>query len=206
MTDSSETEKQQGVKGFLSSELFLAALITIMTIFTAVTAYQASLMEGDSLKQFFIAQSDLTDSNSFYVEQGQELFYDQSVYDQYQIALLRGEEDVAEYYYEQLSQAGAEAVERSPDAPFDEQYQAELFSEAEGALTDFEASYDAAIAFNVKGDRLGLVTTILAVGLAFAAWAALAPEDSRIRIFFAVLGIFAFILAIVEYVRIMMTS
>ena len=190
----------------MSGEPFLAGLITIMTIFTAVSAYQASLMEGDSLKQFFIAQSDLTDSSSFYVEQGQELFYDQSVYDQYQIALLRGEEDVADYYYDQLSQAGVEAVERSPDAPFDEQYQAELFSEAEGALSDFQVAYDAAIAFNVKGDRLGLVTTILAVGLAFAAWAALAPEDSRIRIFFALLGIFAFVLAIVEYVRIMMTS
>lgn len=190
------------VQKILSSELLLTALITIMSIFTAVAAYQASLAGGDSLKHFFIAQSELTDASLLYLEQGQEIFYDQSVYDQYQVAILNGDEAAADYYLDQLSTAGREAVARSAHDPFGPTYQTALFAEAIATVADAEAAYDSAVAFNLKGDRLGLVTTILAVGLAFAAWGSLAQAASRQRQLFTLISLGAFLLASIEYLRI----
>lgn len=200
----SNTPQPNSIQRFLSSELLLAALITVMTIVTAITAYQGSLAEGESLNQFFVAQSELTDASLLYLEQGQEIFYDHNVYDQYQIALLNGEEAIADYYLDQLSEPGTAAVERANGKyPFTPDYEAELFAEAAVTVEDMEDAYELAMEFNVKGDRLGLVTTILAVGLAFSAWGALAPEESRQRMLFALLSLVALGLAIIEYVRIL---
>jgi hypothetical protein len=181
----------------------LALLITLMTILTAVAAYQAALAGGDSLKYFFIAQSELTDASVYYVEQGQEIFYDHTVYDQYQVALLAGDGARADYYLEQLSDAGWAAFERNPDAPFDAVYESALFDQANATVADAEEAYELAIEFNLKGDRLGLVTTILAIGLAFAGWGSLAKSESRQRMLFALLSMAALGLAAVEYGRIL---
>ena len=194
--------QQSGIKKILSSETFLAALITIMTVLTAVTAYQASLAGGESLTNFFISQGYLTDSSLFYVEQGQELFYDHTAYNEYQLALRRDDQETADYYLDQLSTWGYEAFERSPDDPFNDAYYNALFAEAQATLDAADESYDLAVEFNVKGDRLGLVTTILAVGLAFVAWASLAPAESRQRALFSLFGFLALVLAIIEYGRI----
>lgn len=205
MGTSPETAEHQpgSMRKILSNELLLATLITVMTIFTAVAAYQASLAGGDSLKYFFIAQSELTDASLLYVEQGQEIFYDQSVYDQYQVALLNDDEEIADYYLNQLSAAGAAAVERSAQDPFDLAYQNALFAEAIATVAEAEAAYDLAVTFNLKGDRLGLVTTVLAVGLAFAAWGSLAAAESRQRPLFTLLSLIALLMAIIEYLRIL---
>jgi hypothetical protein len=203
-TSSTTTPSQSGaIHAFLTNDILLAALITIMTIFTAVAAYQASLASGDSLKYFFIAQSELTDASLLYVEQGQELFYDLNAYDQYQMALLNEDEETADYYLGQLTTAGAAAVERAPDDPFDAEYEQAMYTEAVATVEAADEAYDLAVVFNVKGDRLGLTTTILAVGLAFAAWASLAAAESRQRWLFALLGLVSLVIAAVEYVRIM---
>ena len=195
------------IQKVLENESFLMTMITTMTILTAVAAFQSALAGGESLKYFFMAQSKLTNASSLYVERGQELFYDQSVYDQYQIALLGGDEAAASYFYNQLSDAGVAAVDRSVDAayPFDEAYEEVLFAMAKAESVEADVAFDLAGKFNQKGDRLGLVTTILAVGLAFAAWASLAVAGSRTRFFFSLFGLLSLLLAAGEYVRILMT-
>jgi hypothetical protein len=199
------TDRQPGVfQAILTNEMFLAALVTVMTIFTAVAAYQGSLASGDSLKNFFIAQSALTDASLLYVEGGQAIFYDQSAYDQAQLSLHNEDLDAAAYFLDQLSEPGAAAVSRIPDDyPFDAEYEKAMYAEAIATVEDADDAYDQAIIFNVIGDRLGLVTTVLAVGLAFAAWAALAPADSRQRQLFALLGLISLIAGAIEYFRIM---
>lgn len=199
------TPRQPGaIQAFLTSETLLAALITIMAVFTAVASYQASLASGDSLKNFFIAQSELTDASLLYVEQGQSIFYDQAAYDQYQLALLNEDEEAAEYHLGQITEAGTAAIERAPDDPFENvEYQNAMYADAIATVEAADDAYDEAIVFNVIGDRLGLVTTILAVGLAFAAWGSLAPAESRQRMIFAALGLVGLVLGGIEYIRIM---
>ena len=202
-TPPAESPPLHGWQKFLANENVLAFLITVMTILTAVAAYQASLANGDSLKHFFIAQAEFTDATLFYIEQGQEIFYDHQVYDQYQIALLEEEQARATYYLAQLSDPGTAAFNRNPQAPFDTQYYNTLYAQAKTTVQDGEEAYELAVEFNLKGDRLGLVTTILAVGMAFAAWGSLAKADSRQRILFTGLGLVALGLAIIEYGRIL---
>lgn len=206
MSVTTEKKPLNNVQRFLASENLLAGLITVMTIFTAVVAYQVNLANGDSLKNFFIAQATLNDATLYFIEQGQELFYDHNVYDQYQIALLEQNNARATHYAGQLSTLGQEALARNPNEyPFDTLYEEAIYSQAWESVAEATEVYQLAVDFNLKGDNLGLVATILAVGLAFAAWGSLAKEASRQRMFFAGLSMVALLIATIEYLRITTT-
>jgi hypothetical protein len=205
MQSASMTNEPQmrGIRAFLSSDTLLAALVTLMTIFTAVTVYQASLAGGDSLTNFFNAQAYVTDASLAYLESGQDLFYDHSVYDQYQLALMRNDEETAKCFLAKFSVPALAGLERAPDDPFDKEYENAQYAAAKGLVQTADEYYDLAVKLNKKGDNLTLVTTILAIGLAFAAWGSLAERGSRQRIMFAFFGIIALGLSVFEYLRIM---
>ena len=198
MSNNPAAPEEQPVSGLqkLVSENVLAGLITIMTILTAFTVYQASLAGGESLKSFFYAQGYLTDANSLYIEGGQEIFYDLSVYDQHVIAFRNGDDELADYFLDQLSEAGLAGLERDIDNPFDEEYFNTVYAEPNALIQEADDAFTLAEYHNSYGDSLTLVATILSVGLAFAAWGSLAAAHSRQRVLFAVFGTVAMLVAV----------
>jgi cation transport ATPase len=53
-----------------------------------------------------------------------------------------------------------------------------------------------------RGDKLQLVMLLMALALAFAAWASLLKEESNMRSLFAIASIIVFILGILQYLAV----
>ena len=62
-----------------------------------------------------------------------------------------------------------------------------------------EAYFKLGSDWNERGDLLGLVVMIMALGVAFAAWASLLKEESSLRIVFSIFAIAMLIYGLVTY-------
>ncbi len=62
-----------------------------------------------------------------------------------------------------------------------------------------DAAFEKAGDWNERGDQLQLVMMIMALGLAFAAWASLLKEESKMRLLFAVLAVATLIVGVITY-------
>jgi hypothetical protein len=56
--------------------------------------------------------------------------------------------------------------------------------------------------WNERGDELQLVMLIMAVGLAFAAWASLLGPESRMRLLFSFLALLTLVVGIIMFIRV----
>tara|TARA_B100000029_G_scaffold420703_1_gene426670 strand:+ start:288 stop:872 length:585 start_codon:yes stop_codon:yes gene_type:complete len=151
-------------------ELFMAAMIALLSILTAASAYYSHMEDSSSTHNYFSSQSIIVEASSLYLEANQAIIYDMNSYDSYVIALNDGNESLAEFYFSGLSQSAIDSDNRS-SGPFDEQYFEEMYSfasirEEEGLTLAEKAEIQ-----NDAADEYQLAVLFSAVGLSLTGWA-----------------------------------
>jgi len=185
--------------GFLGNEFVLGTLISLLSIFTAVASYQGALADGKQNDFEIEGMKSLNDGNAEYLTSNQEITQDYSYYDTWYIN-QETNPDIADYFQFQFSDELLTAIERSgSENPFDEEYYNAMYQIPSEYFDESDLHFETAGAWNERGDLLQLVLTIMAIGLAFAAWASLNKEESNLRAFFSFLAIITLIIGLITY-------
>ena len=74
-----------------------------------------------------------------------------------------------------------------------------MYAMAYSYWADFDTDSEIAGQWNNRGDGLQLVMLIMALGLAFAAWASLVKEESNMRLVFSLLAILTLVSGLITY-------
>jgi hypothetical protein len=74
-----------------------------------------------------------------------------------------------------------------------------MYADPTAMFDEADVLFDKAEEFNERGDGLQLVMLIMALGLAFAAWASLLKDESNIRLAFAFFSIAMLVYGLVLY-------
>jgi hypothetical protein len=173
-------------------------LIAILSIFTALASYQGSVADGNQNELEISGMANLNDGNAEYLRANQDITQDYNYFDNWYLNVDE-RPDVAEYYQASFSQALLDAIERNPDTVWDDQYYADIYAEADALFADSDADFEKAGEWNERGDKLQLVLMIVALGLAFAAWASLLKEESNMRLLFAALALITMVIGVISY-------
>lgn len=184
------------MKKFLSNEILLGTLIALLSVFTAVASYQGALSDSEQNKAEILGMQTLNNSNAEYLTANQDIFQDYTYYDNWYWNQDTNPE-FAEYYYNDLSDSLLNAIER--DGVWDETYYGEMYSLANELLEEANAQFDLGAQYDERGDQLQLVMLIMALGLAFAAWASLLKEESNMRALFSVFAIITLTVGLYVY-------
>lgn len=182
----------------LGSELVLGTLIAVLSVFTAVSSWRGSVADGQQNEFEILGMASLNDGNAEYLRANQDITQDYNYFDNWYLN-LEERPDIAEYYEASFSQALLDAVERDPETVWDEQYYADLYADADAYFEESNAHFEKAGEWNERGDGLQLVLMIMALGLAFAAWASLLKEESNMRILFALFAVITLVWGIIQY-------
>lgn len=196
-TASAETKEN---KNWLNLNTVLALLIALLSVLTGYAAFKSAEIDSTSTDNFFLAQTHLTDATLLFIEQGQEALYDHVAYNQYKVN-QESNDEVAEYYFDQLSEAAKASIER-PDGPFDKAYYEAIYSEAKTVLEKEEVAFDKALVDSDRAVAYQLTVLIMAVGLAFAGWGSLAEARNKLRFVFTGLSALALIVGLVQMLTI----
>lgn len=181
---------------WLGSEIILGTLIALLSVFTGAASFQGSMSDSDQNKYQNEGMQTLTDANAEYLTANQFIVYDYSMYDGW---FLDETGQKADYYQANFSESLQASVAADPENPFSDQYYADMYKTAEGMFNEADAKFSLAEQFNERGDKLQLVMLITAVGLAFAAWASLLNEKSKMRLLFAALALITTVLGLIAY-------
>ncbi|MDD2921601.1 MAG: hypothetical protein PHQ36_04880 [Anaerolineales bacterium] len=183
---------------FLGNELLLGALIAILSVFTALSSYQSSLAGGEQNNAEIKGMQSLNDGNAEYLTENQNIGQDYNYYDNWYLNQTSNP-DVAEYYQNDFSQQLQDAIARDPNNVWDEQYYTEMAATSTELFSASEAYFKLASDWNERGDKLQLVVMIMALGVAFAAWASLLKEESNLRMVFSFFAIAMLIFGLITY-------
>ena len=185
----------------LGNEIILGTLIAVLSVFTAVTSWQGSVADGKQNEFELAGVTSLNDGNAEYLRANQDITQDYNYFDNWYLNVDE-KPDAAEYYQFNFSQALQDAVERNPDAVWDDQYYDEMYADANAYFDESDANFAKAGEWTDRGDGLQVVLMIVALGLAFAAWASLLKEESNMRVLFALFAIITLTLGIIYYLGI----
>jgi len=183
---------------FLGNEIILGTLIVLLSVFTAIASYQGALSDGNQNDFEIRGMASLNDGNAEYLRANQDITQDYNYFDNWYLNVDE-RPDVAEYYQSSFSQALLDAVDRDPDAVWDDQYYEAVYVDANAFFDDSDANFEKAGEWNERGDRLQLVLMIMALGLAFAAWASLLKEESNMRLLFSAFAIVTLLFGVITY-------
>jgi len=183
---------------FLGHEILLGTLIALLTVFTAVSSYQGALADGQQNDFEILGMKNLNDGNAEYLRSNQDITQDYNYFDNWYLNVDERPE-VAEYYQSSFSQALLDAMQRDPDTVWDDQYYEAVYTDANAYFDDSDANFEKAGEWNERGDRLQLVLMIMALGLAFAAWASLLKEESNMRLLFSAFAIITLVAGAITY-------
>ena len=183
---------------FLGNEIILGTLIALLSVFTAVASLLGSVADGKQNDFEILGMKSLNDGNAEYLRSNQDITQDYNYFDNWYLNLDE-RPDVAEYYQGSFSQALLDAVDRNPDAVWDDQYYEAVYADANAYFDDSDANFEIAGQWNDRGDRLQLVLMIMALGLAFAAWASLLKAEGNMRVLFALFAIMTLAIGVVAY-------
>jgi len=196
MTEIDPTMKPKGLLAMLGSDLVLGFLVAILSILTALAAYQGSISDSQESDLNVDGQKQLTEANSYYLEANQFVIYDYNMYDGWYIA---EDQDVADYFYANFSEELTASLDRT-DGPFDTEYYDSMYADADGLYDEALNYFDQAQAAGERAIQMQLVLLIFAVGLALAAYASLVQPEKRIRAVFAIGSILALLMGLFSYV------
>jgi len=182
---------------FLGNELLLGTLIALLSVFTAVASYQGGIADSKQNEFEISGMKNLNDGNAEYLRANQYIVYDYTMYDGWYTADTADKE---EYYQANYSQELQDSLAANPDDPFSDAYYIAMYADSEVYWADSDTAFEKASYYDERGDGLQLVVLTLALGLAFAAWASLAKEESNMRLAFSFLAIAMLILGIVFYI------
>jgi hypothetical protein len=182
----------------LGNELVLGTLIALLSGFAAVASWQGSLADGQQNEFEILGMASLNDGNAEYLRANQDITQDYNYFDNWYLNLDE-RPDVAEYYQGSFSQALLDAMDRDPDTVWDDQYYNDVYADADAYFDDSDINFETAGEWNNRGDGLQIVLSIMALGLAFAAWASLLKEDSNMRVLFALFAVIALVIGVINY-------
>jgi hypothetical protein len=183
---------------FLGNEFLLGTLIALLTVFTAISSYQGALADGQQNDFEILGMKNLNDGNAEYLRVNQDITQDYNYFDNWYLNVDE-RPDVAEYYQSNFSQALLDAMKRNPDSVWDDQYYEAVYTDANAYFDESDANFEKAGGWNERGDRLQLVLMIMALGLAFAAWASLLKEESNLRLLFSAFAIITLVAGVITY-------
>ncbi len=183
---------------FLGNEVVLGLLIALLSVLTAIASYQGALADGAQNDFEIQGMKSLNDGNVFYLEANQNWLQDDNNYDNWYVNQDTNPE-IAAYYEGNFSDALVAALEQDQ---YPDLYEEELYADANALFDESDASFQTANDWNSRGDRLQLVLTIMAIGLAFAAWASLNKEESNLRAFFSLLSIVTLVIGLIVYLSV----
>ena len=178
--------------GFLGTEVFLGTMIALLSVFTAVSGYQGAMADSEQNKFEILGMQSLNDGNAEYLTANQNITQDYSYFDNWYLN-VDANPDIAEYYQFNFSEELTTAVERSgEDNPFDEEYYNAMYAYPSELFDESDTNFEIGSQYDERGDQLQLVMLIMALGLAFAAWASLLGAESNMRLLFAFFGVITF--------------
>ncbi|HZJ21986.1 MAG TPA: hypothetical protein VFD54_01685 [Anaerolineales bacterium] len=183
---------------FLGKEVVLGTLIALLSIFTTLASLQGSVADGKQNEYEILGMKSLNDGNAEYLRANQDITQDYNYFDNWYLNLDE-RPDVAEYYQGSFSQALLDAMDRDPDTVWDDQYYNDIYADADANFDDSDVYFETAGEWNNRGDGLQIVLSIMALGLAFAAWASLLKEDSNMRVLFALFAVIALVIGVINY-------
>lgn len=183
----------------LGNEIVLGTLIAVLSVFTAVASYQGSIADSKQNESEVKAVQQLNDGNAEYLSANQFIVYDYTMYDGW---YTNDSEEKAAYYEANYSEALQTAITTNPDDPFSDAYYEAMYAEANAKWEESDANYELAGQWDNRGDGLQLVMLIMALGLAFAAWASLLKEESKMRLLFAALAVVTLVMGIIFYLAV----
>ena len=184
---------------WLGSEIMLGTFIALLSIFTGVASFQGSLSDSNQNKFQFEGMQSLTDANAEYLVANQHILFDYTSFDSWN---LEDDEETAEYYATNFSDALTDSLDTGTDFPFSDQYYEAMYADAEELFTEADRRFKLANDYNTRGDRLQLVVLITAIGLAFAAWASLLDEKSNMRVIFSAMALITTVAGIAVYLTV----
>jgi hypothetical protein len=180
----------------LGNEIILGSLIALLSIFTAVASYQGSLADSKQNEFEIQGMKNLNDGNAEYLRANQFIVYDYTMFDGWYTAETADKE---EYYQASYSEALQNSLAVNPEDPFSDAYYDEMYADSYAYWDESDAAFETAGQYDNRGDGLQVVLLTMALGLAFAAWASLAKEESNMRILFSLLAIIAMIAGLFFY-------
>ena len=164
-------DESQTVSNEDKTEWSIAALIALLSLITASTAYYSHIEDSNSNHNYFTSQAIIVEANSLYLEANQAIIYDLDAYDSYYLADYEGNQTKADYYFSGLSESAIASFNRS-SGPFDEQYYDEMYLFASVREDEGIALAEVAEAENIASDEYQLAVLFSAVGLSLTGWAA----------------------------------
>jgi hypothetical protein len=177
-------------------EILLGSLVAVLSVLTALVAYQGSMADSKQNEHEILGMKQLNDGNAEYLEANQFIVYDYTMYDGWYTTT---DEEKSAYYQENYSEELQEDLAANPDDPFSESYYEAMYASSEEYWVDSDTNFELASQYDEKGDRLQLVVLLMALGLAFAAWAALMRAESNLRRVFGLFSIIMLVVGLVSY-------
>jgi hypothetical protein len=184
---------------FLGNEIVLGTLIALLSVLTALASYQGSIADSKQNEHEVKAMQELNDGNAEYLSANQFIVYDYTMYDGWYTS---DTEDNATYYESSYSQELQDSIVANPDDPFNDAYYDAMYATAYSYWDDSAANFEQAGEWDNRGDGLQRVMLIMALGLAFAAWASLLKEESNMRLVFSVFALITLAAGVIVYLNI----
>ncbi|WP_370288061.1 hypothetical protein [Nocardioides sp.] len=158
-------------------QIVAALLLGLAATFTALSAYNAALKDGEALQGYTNSTRTLNDANAFYAQGNTTAAQDQQLFVAYATATQEGNADLSEYLTTLMSenlQAAVDWWQNSDEAitPFDTDaednpYAIEDFATAAGLEEDAKKFYADGAAADDNGDKYELSTVLMALTLFF---------------------------------------
>lgn len=165
----------------------LAALVTIYGILMALVISAASRAEGLYYDNVFTAQAQLNDASELSIEAQIGILHDLLVLQQMQVHEFSGSDpEIVAFFYDYMSDEARASLERS--GGIDDIYAETVYLAHNVERENAMRSFDLAGAWSERASLYEVFTTVLAVGLAFAAWASLVEREGAIRWMFTVIA------------------
>jgi len=184
---------------FLGHEIVLGSLIAILSVMTALASYQGSMADSKQNEHEILGMQKLNDGNAEYLSANQFIVYDYTMFDGW---YTTDDEVKAAYYEDSYSEQLAAAIEADSEDPFNDEYYDAMYTEAYDLWDESDANFELAGQWDNRGDELQQVMLLMALALAFAAWASLLKEESHMRLLFAIASIIVFVLGVVAYLSV----
>lgn len=184
---------------FLGNEIVLGTLIALLSIFTAYASWQGSIADSKQSEHELMAMQHLNDGNAEYLSANQFIVYDYSMYDGWYTTT---DPVYEEYYMNSYSESLKASIAADETNPFSEAYYESMYASAYAYWDDFDTDSAIAGQWNNRGDGLQRVMLIMALGLAFAAWASLLKEESRMRLLFSAFAVITLVMGVIIYLNV----
>ena len=140
----------------------------------------------------------LNDGNAEYLRANQDITQDYNYFDNWYLNVDE-RPDIAEYYQFNFSEALTAAFESEPDVVWTDEYYDTMYADATALWDESDINFDTASQWDERGDQLQLVMLIMALGLAFVAWASLLGAESNMRVLFSIFGTLSLIAGIIVF-------